>query len=491
MEENRHELNNFLRKKLNQMDDSSSNWDQPNPEIWQDTKALLRKGKAKIWYLPNKKWAMAASFALLALVSYACFLQIRVFRLQQLKQEHIVIQDQLKQTKDQLDTALLDLSQVKNELIQIQRMHTNELVVPIESDAEQVPIPPSSTINPPDIRPIQTSSTITSTLHQKILPIDIKNTLEQESVTTNQLDYFKRISLPPIPTLDWSLLEQDYQPIIINNESNLVQNTIQVKRFNWPDFKIEMMHKRGEHALIRETSINYTDNEDILDIEPLLFNQSSYGLLGSVSISDRLTLNTGLNIGQVGGDWNDDWELLVGEDDIYEDLNGNELFDIEHIHGSRWNLLYNQFTYQNIGGHDTDEDQFFLFDLYETYQFKTVQIPVQLEYYYPINNLKLSGLLGYQWNRITLEDYFAEPDLLHFGHDWNLNASELLVEEEEAYMGTSYSNIQVGLGLHIDLTNHWGLSTRLLFENQDVYDTFSLGLATWNQSIQFGLYYTM
>ena len=42
MEENRHELNNFLRKKLNQMDDSSSNWDQPNPEIWQDTQALRR-----------------------------------------------------------------------------------------------------------------------------------------------------------------------------------------------------------------------------------------------------------------------------------------------------------------------------------------------------------------------------------------------------------------------------------------------------------------
>ncbi len=62
MEENRHELNNFLRKKLNQMDDSSSNWDQPNPEIWQDTKALLRKGKAKVWYLPNKKWAIGCKF---------------------------------------------------------------------------------------------------------------------------------------------------------------------------------------------------------------------------------------------------------------------------------------------------------------------------------------------------------------------------------------------------------------------------------------------
>ncbi len=491
MEENRHELNNFLRKKLNQIDDTSSKWDQPNPEIWQDTKALLRKGKAKVWYLPNKKWAMAASFALFALVSYACFLQIRVFNLQQLEQEHFVIQNQLKQTKEQLDTALIDLSQVKNELIQIQKVQAEKLTVPIESDAEQVPIPPSSNINPPEIELIQSTSTITSTSKQKVLPIDIKNTLKQESVITNQINHSKGIVLPPIPTLDWSLIQQDYQPIIIKDEPSLVQNIIQVKRFNCPDFKIELIHKRGEHELIRETFINYTENEDILDIDPLLFKQSSYGLLGSVSISDRLTVNTGINIGQIGGDWNDDWELLVGEDDIYEDLNGNELFDIEHIHGSRWSLLFNQFTYQNIGGHDTDEDQFFLFDLYETYQFKTVQIPVQLEYYYPINNLKLSGLLGYQWNRITLEDYYAEPDLLHFGQDWNLNTSELLIEEEEAYLGTSYSNIQVGLGLHIGLTKHWGLSTRLLFENQDVYDTFNLGLDTWNQSIQFGLYYTL
>ena len=101
--DNRDELNNFLRNKLNQLDTGKDGWDKPNASIWSATKEALAHKKQRTILLPNKKWAIAASFAFFSLISYACYLQIQYVKYQKLQAEYVQLEDRYNNQQEQLN----------------------------------------------------------------------------------------------------------------------------------------------------------------------------------------------------------------------------------------------------------------------------------------------------------------------------------------------------------------------------------------------------
>lgn len=457
--DNRDELNNFLRKKLNQLDTGKDGWDKPNPTIWSSTKEALAHKKQRTILLPNKKWAIAASFAFFSLISYACYLQIQYVKYQKLQAEYVQLEDRYNNQQEQLNNI-----QVNKEASTLTKDSTafnpSQGIEPKETTKPLITEPPSI---PPDKKLAESSPTEPIKNNQVIINQNnesIENTSTLELRNSNR----EQRNTEFIAELEITTLDKQQE----NHSQLFLPKQIHVKRkkgSRLPDVKFGLDHTFGDRSFPEFKDYPYSIYEEEGVYHSTVFEQQTFGASFSVALSDRIWINTGYRKGTLGGEVNNEWSLLLDEDDFNSATNGSELLEFEYANSGPLGNYSGIIIFETEGMQDFQEQQLAFAELTEVLSYKIIQIPVQLEYLYPIKNLKLGTMIGYQWNQVSLESYDVYSELYSLDQDFAIKETNFLLDSEDNVFKSQFSNIQLGLGVHYDLGKHLNLSARLILEN--------------------------
>lgn len=457
--DNRDELNNFLRKKLNQLDTKKGGWDKPNPSIWSATKETLPHKKQRTILLPNKKWVIAASFAFFSLISYACYLQIQYVKYQKLQAEYVQLEDRYNDQQEQLNKV-----QAKNEASPLPKDSIAlNLTQGIESTEMTKPLitePPSI---PPDRKFVENKSTEPIKNNQVIINQN-KESIENTSTLETRHSNREQRNTEFIAGLEINSLNRQQE----NHSQLFLPKQIHVKRkkgSGLPDIKFGLNHTFGNRTFPAFKDYPYSIYEEEGVYDSTVFEQQTYGFSFSVALSDRIWFNTGYRKGTLGGEVINDWSLQLDEDDFNSDPNDSNLLEFEYANSGQLGNYSGIIIFETEGMQDFQEQQLAFAELTEVLSYKIIQIPLQLEYLYPIKDLKLGAMIGYQWNQVSLDSYDVYPGLYSLDQEFAVKETNFLLDSEDNVFKSQFSNFQLGLGVHYDLGKHLNLSAQLILEN--------------------------
>lgn len=446
MGNDKNNMDEFFKNRLNNFDDSDGDWDLPSERPWENAQGNFPKH-------PKKRRFNGSNLALmllgLTLTGAVWFIYFQQKNIADLKSKFATVEAEIILTKNafsDIEKEFLDLkthfSEMNSELVFQNKNAANEIAFLQKREKKNtvILVANSSQINRQSI---------------EIEKLNFENNQLQKQITTFKTEEEKRLntsknkallsqrtikSLPEIATLSASLLK---------DESIVCANVLMPKPIKIPRKRNWKKNEIGFYLTNTQYQIPLTYN--FFDANPIAVNNAvqtlnTYGLgldFGR-SLKKNLFLKTGIQIG--GGTIHRNLFSALPYDKSGEFMNPNGNFSNDWLleTNSPLGSVENRLMFNVPQGADIPDGDLVSLELQNIQELVFLKMPIGFDYYIGKKRWKSWSQAGFSMNATFLGDYLASGTLNHNNEDIPVENFNLLDERE---IGSTFINAYFGIGV--------------------------------------------
>lgn len=470
MEDNRDDMKEFFRKKLNQQGEGSDGWDIPSPRAFDN--AMLKLGlsdtnpQRQIYH----KLAYACLPALFFFAAYSVYLNIQLHSFKSgsnsiSTQEETNKQESIKKLETEIATLKNDLQRAEESIEvchsnkrtstpvneQIMSLHNIDAIQSKNLAATILASPPL--YNPPVAAKSQSAQA------SNMQGGSISEETHKRKSNTIPLD----LSLVPLLVSDIPALPQKINRSFTFTEPVFIKGTKLKKRKGF-DYLLGMEYGHSRLKEVFETEIIHTEEESEIDIDEVQISGQSLGISFAFSPFKNVWLRTGLHSGSLNFSREYSWRFFYLDENNVID-NPDELINLLRFSTSNRIASVENELYTLIG--EPDEIEFgdiLFFGGAEFMKYRMYQIPLSMAYDLPLNKISLSPEIGLRWQSSRLVEYDVEGEFSMEDERAEISSFESSFHEMEDISPLNEFTYFGGLGIKYDISRRCLLHANIQLE---------------------------
>ena len=471
MADDKNNLENFFKNRINDFDESNDGWDLPDENAW---------GNAQVHFpsRPLKKtldWKLGAlillAFAMIGAGSYIYFLKKDLAK----KSTELELTTLGLENYNSIITNLEKEIEVAKDALNKEKNNTQNAISSLTQQQQQQ-----------QQQQISTQTIFNQKKTIQVLQIE-KQKLRQELILTqvnlddkNESDYLSNeIFVPEFPTKEPNEFLENNMPIassFLKLENDFPKLKLDIKS----EFKV-IFPKQKKRRSQFEVGINYTSMSfeipwiyDFKKLEkedfgkkdwsfPLKFTGGEFHL--AYNIRPRFWITTGLRRTTGGFEKSFSDKLIYDKSGEYLDDEGKTINEFDITTQSGFGDAGSTINFEIPNGTPIDDGDFLETKWNYSQQYKFTHIPIGVNYFMGKNKFQWFFKGGFGWNKVSFGEYFVEAELSYDNEIFPIKENK---SSQENKVSSQFINGFGGTGLNYKLTPNWNIRTSFTLEKNFV-----------------------
>lgn len=464
-------MEDFLRNKLNEFEESNDGWDRPDAGVWERAQGQIIAAPKSTLKPKSLVWAGVLALLLL-MAGYTWHLQQQLADLQSdLKTQHEKLTQQQLLAKENHNAEMRELTSAHEKL-----QSANASITKKNEGLEKLVKQQQATIS------------------------SLKTNYQSLQKTNHKADKTSIAGIQPIETADLAVIEsQNPKAVSLENmtllpakaialeSSELPTLVVPVKTVlpqkHWPKFEVGY-----EYALL---GLKIPVQADFKDLNAISTPASktvfthAHGVYFAYSPKRNWFVRTGLRTAQMTLEQSQESGVYYDKSSEYLKPNGTTANDISLAVRTPYSELESEITLDIPQDANLKTGDWLVFGTYERLRQRYYQVPLGISYFHGNKRLQWQLQGGMQWNKVVFDDYFLKAYVWSKTKVLPVDKVKVLTKDVPS---TQYLSAYAGIGLNYQLTQSWHLRSGLAYcfefndksnefsNSQKIANAFSLGL---------------
>lgn len=486
MADNKNNLEDFFKKRINDFDNSNDGWDLPDESAWVNAQVHFPNALSKKTW----NWKLGALiFLTIALVSAGGYIFYLKTNLTEKSDEIDIVKNELENKNNTITTLEKEVFKVKSEL-QKEKLNTQIANTSLTQE-KQITI---QTI-------LNQKRTIQNMQNEKNVLYEEKYSPESNLVPKKEVKFSQKNN-SNLNTLGLKSNEILENAIPIAVSFSAIQNNFPVQKLDIKSEYKVLIPKQKKRKRKLEVGVSYTSlNFEIpiaYDFEKLEkedfgkkseyfsshFKGGKFHL--AYEIQPNLWITTGLRRTTGGFKKSFTDKLIYDKSGEFIDDEGKTINEFDITTQTGFSDGGSSIDFEIPDGTTINNGDFLITEWYYSQEYKFTQIPIGVNYFFGKNKFKffLTGGLG--WNKISLGESFVEAQLTYDNEVLPINGNE---ENKKEEVSSQFINGFLGAGLNYRLTSNWNIRTSFSLEKNFLQKSEIYGSTSFIKAFDLGLYY--
>ncbi len=443
-------MEDFLKNKLNEFEDSNDGWDRPDPQVWEQAQGQI--------LAPVTPVGMTSTFVKAGVVLLLLMMGGYIWYLQQQKNDLQIAFDGQGEQLEQLSQELAsveekNLAEHQGLALKNEELHAENTAISNKNAALQ--------------KQFQQQQQVISLLNNKNKSLlKARNqavalhVLQKDNPLNSQVPSQEKNETPlTLTSLNIHLLPE--KQFLLHSEPLKtpevpVQTIPNIQR--WEQFELGY-----EYALLGLKIPIQSDFKDLNSTANTVnktVTTNSHGVYFAFSPKRNWFVRTGLRTAQMTLEQTSEAGVYYDKSSEYLKPNGTTANDISLNVRTPYSELESEITLDIPQDANLKTGDWLLFGTYERIRQRYYQVPIGVSYFQGLGRLQWQVQGGVSWNKVVFDDYFLKAYVQSKTNDLPVAKVKVLTKDVPA---TQYMGAYAGLGLNYRLTQSWHVRTGLTY----------------------------